>query len=311
MGVASAEPNAFELDPNAPNVIPVKYRQVALATVDCELAQGPLQDHFIGREAYMTTRFIVVKKGDDVAFVEVAKSPTSELFADIVALRLLAGPDDCVYVTDRDADVGIPSVLARVASSQPGATCVVVEGLYSHVSFILNPAPLDVLVLDIVPPVPSKLLDQAERVLSVGEDLPPIVLSSSTIDSRALLEDAASTSERVLLPCRATGVEFGETAVSFLDERPEKADWTILGCERTRQIHQWFYDAEAESVDTCPKQFLASGGGEALLTRCCMLQEGMEQQGQTTIVPWGSTLAEVRAGLESVVRSADFAWTPV
>lgn len=307
----AAESAGFELDPSSPNIVPIKYRQVALATVDFELSEELLQEHFVGREAYMTTRFIVVENRAGVALVEVAKAPSTELFADIVALRLLASPGECVYISNPDADVGIPSVLARIAQKEPAARCVVVEGLYSHVSFILNPAALEILVLDIVPPEPSKLMDQAQRVLSVGEDLPPIFLTSSTVDSRQLLQAEGGEAENVLLPCSATGVDFGETNVSFLDERPDKVDWTLLGCARTRQIHEWFYDDETVSIDTCPKRFLTSESNPVMLTRCCMLQEGMEQQGQTAIVPWGSTLGEVRAGIESVVDAADFSWTPV
>jgi len=307
----TAETVAFELDPTSPNIVPIKYRQVALATVDFELSEELLKEHFVGREAYMTTRFIVVDNGTGVALIETAKAPSDELFADIVALRVLATTDECVYISDPDADVGIPSVLARVARKEPSATCVVVEGRYSHVSFILNPAPLEVLVLDIVPPEPSKLMDQAQRILDVGEDLPPIIFTTSTVDSRQLLEAEGGQAESVLLPCSATGVDFGETSVAFLDERPEKVDWTLLGCARTRQIHQWFYDVETASIDTCPKRFLTNDSNPVMLTRCCMLQEGMEQQGQTVIVPWGSTLAEVRAGIESVVDAAAFSWTPV
>lgn len=306
-----AAESEFDLDASAPNIVPIKYRQVALATVDFELDEGLLQDHFVGREAYMTTRFVVVDNGADVALVEVAKEQTDELFSEIVALRMLADPTECVYVSDPTADVGVPSVLARVAQKEPQATCVVVEGLYSHVSFILNPAALEIIVLDIVPPEPSKLMDQAQRVSDVGEDLPPIILKSSTIDSRTLLDAEAGEATQVLLPCRATGVDFGETDVAFLDERPDRADWTVLGCERTRQIHGWFYGDEAKSVDTCPKRFFDDDSERVMLTRCCMLQEGMEQHDQTVVVPWGSTLAEVRKGIDALIESADFSWSPV
>ncbi len=301
----------FDLDPTAPNIVPIKYRKVAMATVDFALTETLLRDHFVGREAYMTTRFIIVDNEAEVALVEVAKAETGELFAEIVALRLLADPTECAFIRDPNADVGVPSVLARVAATEPAARCVFVEGLYSHVSFILNPAALGIMVLDIVPPEPSKLMDQAQRVLDVGEDLPPIMFASSAIDSRTLLEEQGAHNDQILLPCRATGVDFGETDVAFLDGRPTKADWTILGCERTRQIHGWFYDDDAPSVDTCPKQFLDNTSEDAMLTRCCMLQEGMEQQGQTVLVPWGSTLAEVRAGIEAIVESAEFSWSPV
>jgi hypothetical protein len=69
-------------------------------------------------------------------------------------------------------------------------SCVVVEGRYSHVSFILNAAPLVLRVLDIVPPFPSKLLDQVHRVLETAESLPPVVVEPILVNSCAKLAEA-------------------------------------------------------------------------------------------------------------------------
>ncbi|MFP5489817.1 MAG: hypothetical protein ACLGHQ_16105 [Acidimicrobiia bacterium] len=304
----------FELDPAAPNIIPVKYRQVALSHVppDLELDETSLRAYYVGKEAYMRTRFIVVRRGADTAFVEVDRPPSDELFSNITDLRLLAGPDDCAYVHEPEIDVGIPAQLALVADRCPGRSCIVVEGRYSHVSFLLNPEPLRITVIDIVPPEPSKLMDQALRLLAVAEDLPPIVLTSEVIDSRELLAAEPVEAADVLLPCQATGMDFGDVDVAFLDQRPERSDWTLLGCERTRQIHQWFYGTSARSIDTCPRRFLSDARDAAgvTLTRCCLLQEGLEQQRRTVIVPWGATLAEVREGLLAMIATERFAWTP-
>lgn len=303
----------FELDLAAPNIVPTKYRQVALSTVDVTLDEATLAAHFVGKEAYMRTRFVIVRSGASTAMIEVDRPPSDELFSDITAVRLVAGPDQCVYVEDATIDVGIPTHLGVVADRHPDASCVIVEGLYSHVSFILNPRPLRLNVLDVVPPEPSKLMDQARRLLEVAEDLPPIMLASEVVDSRGLLAEEAGDAERVLLPCKTTGVDFGAVDVSFLDQRPERDDWTVLGCERTRQIHSWFYEDAPASIDTCPRRFLSEERDDegVTLTRCCLLQEGMEQHGRTFIVPWGSTLDEVRSGITALLESEKFVWTPI
>lgn len=301
----------FTLDPDAPNVVPAKYRQVALSNVDIALDEQALISHFLGKEAYMRTRFIVVRNGGDTAFVEVARPPSDELFSEIAEVRVLAGPEECVYVCDAATDVGIPSQLAMVAERHRDRRCVVVEGMYSHVSFILNSQPLRIRVLDIVPPEPSKLFNQAQRLLQVAEDLPPIVLTLAAIDSRDILAAEAPDAERVLLPCQITGVEFGAVDVDFLDQRPDRADWTVLGCDRTRQIHEWFYDSPSDFVDICPRRFIANDPGSDVFTfsRCCLLQEGMEKGDRTLLVPWGSTLDEVRRGIDKIVQVEDFTWT--
>src|SRR5262249_16292233 len=156
-----------------------------------------------------------------------------------------------------EIDCGVPSQLAAVAMRHRDVRCVVVEGRYSHVSFILNAAPLNLQVIDIVPPFPSKLMDQVERVLATAEDLPPVLAVPVLVDSRGELASACKPlPSQVLVPCRGSGIELPGVAVSYLDERPPAADWTLLGCERSHQIHRWFYGASPRTVDICPMRFL-------------------------------------------------------
>jgi hypothetical protein len=212
-----------------------------------------------------------------------------------------------------EVDTGVPSQLARVARERaPGARCVVVLGRYRHVSFILDPAPIRVRVVEVVPPAPAKLLDQARRVLEVAEDLPPIELVAELVDLTDLARDHPAA--RYLLPCRGAGVTLGGAEVRFLDERPAVEDWVLLGCDRSREIHRWFYRADAEAVDMCPRR-LADGQGRdpmPVLTKCCLLEEHLEVEADhhRVTVPWGSSLELVRAGLGRAAALAEPAWAP-
>ena len=312
----------FELDPDAPNVTASRYRQVSVAAVD-SLDPDDLAAYFTGREAYMRTRFVVARlrdrhdqaASDQVALVELARDDSANLFSPAPAARVLARSEECGYVRDERADPGIASHLAAAARRCPGARCVVVEGRYSHISFILNPDPVDLTVVDVVPPTPSKLADQVRRVLNVAENLPPVAVTERIIDSRELLAEARRPSPelQVLVPCRGGGVGIDGAAVSYLDERPEPAEpWTLLGCQRSRQIHDWFYEADpAEVVDWCPRRFVGPANPDDLvLSRCCLLEEGVERRGGAVWVPWGATLAEVRRAVELLVAERAGAWTP-
>lgn len=304
----------FTFDPHRPNVLPSRYRQVALATDLASLDPDWLAHHFVGREAYMRTRFIVARCGDETALVEVDRPDSRDLFSPIVQVRLLAAAHECRYVVDPEIDCGVPSQLAAASACHPGVRCVIVEGRYSHVSFILNPAPLVLRVLDIVPPFPSKLLDQVQRVLADAEDLPPVVVEPILVDSREELAAACpGMPGQVLVPCRGSGIELPGSRVSYLDERPPLADWTLLGCERSHQIHRWFYASQPPSVDICPVRFAAQlpAGEGPVLTRCCLIQEGVEPRKHGTFVPWGASLVEVSQAVHDIVREADVPWAPI
>ncbi len=308
---------SFDLDPLAPNIFPAKYRQVAVNEEPVATDPDSLRQHFLGREAYAKTRFIIVRSrsaGSETAVVtEVVTEPGPELFRPIVDLRLLVDETQCLVMSRPDVDVGIASQIAQAIPAGSDHRCVIVEGRYSHISFLLNPEPLVLNVLDIVPPAPSKLLDQLARILDTAEDTPPVVLSGESVDAVELLQASSASSDHVLLPCRGPGVTLEGTAVSYLDQRPPKEDWTLLGCERSEQIHRWFYSADVPSIDTCPRQFLGveRDADGATLTRCCLLQQGLELSGRAVLVPWGSSLAEVGAALDRLIAQEGLVWTPI
>ena len=101
-------------------------------------------------------------------------------------------------LTDPELDTSVPSQIAALAALKaPEARCVVVTGRYGHVSFILDPSPLRIRVLDVVPPEPAKLVDQVRRVLEVAGDLPPIELIPDVVEIGTLACPAGATIVKV------------------------------------------------------------------------------------------------------------------
>lgn len=293
--------------PLRPNLVPGAYRGVAVADVDCDLDEASIAAHFVGREAYRRTRFIVVRRRGDTAVVAVEKETSQPLFAPITSVTLLAGPDDCAFVRRPDLDTAIPTQLARAALDQaPGARAVVVEGSYGHVSFIIDPAPLHLTVREVVPPTPPKLFDQVRRLLDVSEHLPPIRLVAEVVD----LSDLARThpAEEYLLPCRGGGVSVDGARTTYLDQRPERREWTLIGCERSQQIHEWFYGERAPQVDLCPRR--ADGSQGAALTKCCLFEDEILVEETQVVVPWGASLAQVSEALTVLADRWEPSWAP-
>lgn len=293
------------------NVVPERYRSVSVTDVDVDLTGAGLSALLLGREAYRRTTFIVARRSGLAALVRVEKASEEPLFSPIVSVELLAGPDDCAVLDEPEVDVGVPSQLARAAREHaPEARCVIVAGRYRHVSFILEPAPLVVRVVEVAPPMPPKLLDQAQRVLDVSDDLPPIELRAEVVD----LGDLAATlpSERYLLPCRGSGAAPAGAGVAYLDQRPSRQSWTLVGCARSSQLHRWFYgEGEPPTVDICPRALAArSGSAVPTLTKCCLLEEDVVVDGTCVVVPWGASLDEVRRGLREVAKLRDPVWAP-
>lgn len=290
------------------NLVPTRYRAVAVTDVDAgaPLDEESLRARFLGRPAYRRTRYIVVRAGERAAVVGVDKRSEHPLFSEITTVRLLAAPEQTAYLRSPETDVGVPSQLARAAAEgATGIRCVVVQGRHEHVNLIVDPSPVRVHVVEVAPPWPPKLLDQASRVLDLADDLPPVELVPEIIDLADLA--AQRPSAHYLLPCRGSGVEIAGAEVSFLDEIPERADWTLIGCTRSRDMHRWFYGEDVPTVQMCPRELTGrrpTPPDAVLLTKCCMREEGIETAGRVVVVPWGASLAEIRDGLVAAIDVA-------
>jgi len=311
------------------NLVPAQYREVSVAEVPVPLEEGALRGYLAGRPVYRRTRYVIARNGGAVMVAEVSKESEQPLFSPVTSVTVLARADETTLVDAPDIDTAVPTQLARAAAGHaPGARCVIVRGRYGHVSFILDPAPVRVRVLEVVPPWPPKLVDQLSRVLDLAEDLPPVELVPELVDLRDLA--ARRPAARYLFPCRAgqgaedleallapsfpggpipphrrrggaTPPSPPEVGVSYLDEIPPREPWTLVGCARSRAIHDWFYGGEVPQVDMCPRNLAHRDG--PLLTKCCLLEDRVASDGGTVVVPWGASLAQIKEGLRLAVAA--------
>jgi hypothetical protein len=284
-----------------PNFIARPYRGVSVQGADA-LDEAALRRWLVGRRVYRRTEFIVARHDGEHALVQVERDAGDGLLVPVRDIRLLAGPRDVVFVADPAVDTGNASQMARaaLASGRP-ARVYVIQGKFEHVNFIVAPAPLQVRVLEVIPPEPPKLMEMAQAVLDYDEELPPIELSFDPIDLRELA--AAHPAQHYLFPCRCSGLDAG-ARVDFLDAGPpQAAEWTLVGCERSRQIHVELYGSEPFArVDFCPRALVDDHG--PTLIKCCLAERGIERSGSHMIVPWGATLEEVRRALRELAEAA-------
>jgi hypothetical protein len=283
-----------------PNTITRPYRGLSVQDVDIPLTPAHIESLLGGREIYRRTAFLVLRNKLDTALVAVLPARPDLLFSPVAELRVLSGPATTAWIDEPSADVGNASSLAATALARrrDGILAYVIRGRYEHVNFIWRPAPVTIAVTEVIPPHPPKLLAMAEQVVAFDEDLPPVSFALDAVDVRQLM--AANPAPRYLLPCRGSGVATGQE-VSFLDcHPPYHRDWLLIGCERSRQFHHHFYGAEPGRVELCPKARAAGSPGARVLTKCCLLERGVQVNGGTAVVPWGANLDEVRTALRAL-----------
>jgi hypothetical protein len=112
----------------------------------------------------------------------------------------------------------------------------------------------------------------------------------------------------------------------YLDQRPGRRPWVLVGCQRSREIHRWFYGADAPNVDVCPRAMATARDdddhendhGDLVLTKCCLLEDRIDVErpqarrhgGPRVVVPWGASLDQVRTALRTLAEAAAPAWAP-
>lgn len=315
------------------NLVPLPYRHVSVQPYHGPMTAEAIVAHLLGKDSYRRTRYVVLEQGDAQAVAAVSRESEEPLFSPITAVEVLALPDTCVLVEDEAVDTGNPTALGAKALSLelgPEAT-LIVRGMYSHVNFIHHPNPIKIRVVEVTPPNPPKLMGLARQVLTYAEDLPPIQLLPEYFDLRDLARQAPEA-EAYLIPCRASGLNF-DAPTYFLDERPERRNWTLIACERSRQFHQHFYGDEAPRIEMCPRKLAPvedaehklplsppssppvegkeGGSGSLTLLKCCLLESHIEVNGNLAVVPWGANLAQVEAALKALVANdhGNQSWT--
>ena len=101
--------------------------------------------------------------------------------------------------------------------------------------------------------------------------------------------------------------------MSYLDEIPERAPWTLVGCARSRSIHDWFYGGDVPMVDMCPRKLAESDAPPTampVITKCCLLEDRVSSEAGLVVVPWGASMAQIREGLRLALSAPGTAAAP-
>ncbi|MDE0284687.1 MAG: hypothetical protein OXI88_18240 [Gammaproteobacteria bacterium] len=271
------------------------------------MTEDDIENHISSREVYRRTDIIILHNDEqEYAVVAVQRKPSEGLFNRVDKVEVLALPEDCVYLESPETDPANRSALAKLAvdNNVSSDRTAIVMGTFDHVNVIHRPDPMILRVAEVVPPEPPKLYHMVEQVLGYA-DLPPIVPRLEQIELVDLCKSVRP--EAYLVPCRSGGLDNLGAPVYFLDERPEKREnWTLVGCERSLQFHRHYYGDEPPQVEMCPRRIVNKSGVKTIL-KCCLLEFGIEQEGELAVVPWGADLSMVEQALREVSQGVEYA----
>ncbi len=288
------------------NFVPLPYRSVSFQPYEGRMTETVMMQYLLSREVYRRSDIMILHRKDGaMAVAAIERGAEAGLFSHVDQVEILAGPEQCVFIKSPETDPANRSSLAK-AAIEFGVTkeqTAIVLGAFDHINIIHHPDPLSINVIEVTPPDPPKLFHMAQQVLGYA-DLPPIILNLIALDIRKLANSVKP--EAYLVPCRSGGLDNLEAPVYFLDERPEqRQNWTLIGCQRSLQFHQHYYNDEPPRLEMCPRQ-LCSVTKEKLLLKCCLLEFDIELDGDQAIVPWGADLNMVEQALSELSKGVNY-----
>lgn len=270
-------------------MLPGHCKDVAVKDVEFPLTREDIAREIIGKKAYTRCDHYVLRNGAALAVVRISKAEGKELFRPIIEHEVIALPESTVFVRDLSVDVLNAPAMAVMARKFPGKT-VVVEGQFNHISFVPPGGILDLDVLDVVPPSPSKLSVLVSRALESGMVDLPVVPSFKEVDLNELVTQVST--EAVLFPCESSGLS-SKKPMHFLDQVPPiDREITLIGCDLSARIYRSLYRREVPRIEMCPQE-LAPADGRKRLVKCCKVRNGFQIKDGLAIVPWGATVQEV------------------
>ncbi len=273
-------------------------KDVSVREVDVPLDRESIDALMDGWVAYRRTDHLVLRNGDRYAAVRLIRDPSAGLFDRIRGHEILSLPEDTVYVEDPEADVLNLPTLARIQARHPGKA-VVVRGMFSHVNYLRDIRPLRLVVVDSVPPHPSKLGVLVDMALASGYVDLPVVKEERTVDLADMVPLVGTGG--VMFPCRVSGLR-ADIPYGFLDDAPgDPGDVTLIGCHLSRRIFGELYGRDVPFVDVCPADRAVPG--EKTIVKCCKVKSGYELEGDLVKVPWGATVPEVVDAINALFGS--------
>lgn len=251
------------------------------------------------KSAYTNTNYMVLNNGPDWAVAKIHKAREQGLFQKIDALDIISMPGDTMYLEKPEVDVQNASVMVRMAE-ETGKDALVVKGKFEHISFVHKEKTTPVVVFDVVPPNPPKIVELTEAALATGRIRKPIRIVPKILDLNELAQKR--NTKYVIFPCYASalaGLEGVDNAF-YLDQIPglkvPANEITLIGCELSTRIFTSLYGEKPAYMELCPKK-LVHTVSEACLCRCCLVDEGHGIEGNAAYVPWGASIGEVEEAI--------------
>jgi hypothetical protein len=292
-------------------------------------------EELMGKPIYYLTRYIILtesdgrlRSGDRASIIEV-RTEGGDLLKTVVGGKVLALPDKCVTIVDPAIDeftvnqVVLKAVSARIHDE---VAAVILSGRNENVTFVFLgeqdlKVPLKILLVDTIPPSPSRLVALARRAMASEQISEHIEIESLNVDASEMVKEACRGGRLVFTPCPIEEPLSHHPSITSFADIVERAasgkpalSIDLIGCSLSRVIlnrlkERMGLSLEVSLRDICPlhaaREVAPRVEVHGFIVRCCKTLEGarvIHIRGKPVMVlPWAPSVGDLVKAVDDLV----------
>ncbi|MFQ6050489.1 MAG: hypothetical protein ACE5K4_02230 [Candidatus Hydrothermarchaeota archaeon] len=263
-------------------ILPEHCRFVSLKKVKINLRdREEIKRSLKNKEAYFSSKYIVLlnEKSNDAAIVETELAGKG-FIQKIINLSIISMPEE-TSVIKRPIDVRCKSELITTAykeAKKSNAKAVVVFGEHEHMNFVIDPLDSNIKkiqVIDVVPPFPSKLMEDITYLRRCGLIKEKDFFIDFELNAINLIEKGRkyiAKNTLLLFPCDIgiTKNELNGNFAFLTDVQEVKENNVLIGCEVSKMVFEEKFNEKFIHENICPREVAKEIVRHPFILRCCL-----------------------------------------
>ena len=283
-------------------------------------------EKLVGKPTFYLTRYVILRERDgqlksgERASIIKLRTDGGRLLKTIVGGQVLAHPDKCLTIADPTIDEFILNqVVLRAASASlnDDVEGVILSGRNENITFVYLhkqeiKIPLKILLVDTIPPKPSRLDTLTKVSRASGLVSEHINIESLNVDATEMVKETCSEGRVAFTPCPTEeflNTHQSITSFATIANRAESSkpllSIDLIGCSLSRAALNRLkkimgLNIEVSLRDICPlhaaRKVAPMADVQGFIVRCCKTTEGTKaihiNDKPLIILPWAPSLGE-------------------
>ena len=315
--------------------IPNHCSEVSVINAGKGFCPEKILEKLVGKPTFYLTKYVVLrerdgqlKSGERASIIQL-RTKNDYLLKTIVGGEVLVHPDYCLTIADPTIDEFVLNQVVLKATSvrsNDDLEGVILSGRNENITFVYLceqklKLPLKILLIDTIPPKPSRLDTLTKTSQDAGLISEHINIERLYLDTSKMVKDTHSESAITFAPCPTNElIDVHQPITSFttitskakISKKSLNID--LIGCSLSRAVLKRLkknlgLNIEVSLTDICPldaaRKIAPITDVQGFIVRCCKALDGSKainiDDKPLIILPWTPSLGEFVKGIDDLI----------